>query len=117
DDRMKTEIRFFLAMLLMLGVLVGTNFLFPPVVEEVDETAPVAGEQAAGGTTAPAGSVDAGTAPGAAPQLPAPAATGGVDVAAGGDRPRERSALPLRFLELRRAHAHGRAFALPGAQS
>ena len=32
---MRTEIRFLLAILLMLGVLVGTNFLFPPVVEEV----------------------------------------------------------------------------------
>jgi YidC/Oxa1 family membrane protein insertase len=31
---MRTEIRFLLAILLMLGVLVGTNFLFPPVVEE-----------------------------------------------------------------------------------
>jgi len=32
---MRTEVRFLLAILLMLGVLVGTNFLFPPVVEEV----------------------------------------------------------------------------------
>lgn len=32
---MKTEARFFLAVLLMLGVLVGTNRLFPPVVPEV----------------------------------------------------------------------------------
>jgi YidC/Oxa1 family membrane protein insertase len=29
-----TQLRFLLAMLLMLGVLVGTNFLFPPVVPE-----------------------------------------------------------------------------------
>ena len=31
---MKTEVRFLLAILLMLGVLVGTNLLFPPVVPE-----------------------------------------------------------------------------------
>ena len=31
---MSTEIRFLLAIVLMLGVLVGTNFLFPPVVPE-----------------------------------------------------------------------------------
>ena len=34
---MKTEARFLLAVLLMLGVLVGTNFLFPPVVPESGE--------------------------------------------------------------------------------
>src|SRR5690606_11462221 len=34
---MRTEIRFLLAILLMLGVLVGTNLLFPPVVPEVEE--------------------------------------------------------------------------------
>ncbi len=33
---MKTEVRFLLAIFLMLGVLVGTNLLFPPVpVEEL----------------------------------------------------------------------------------
>ncbi|MDZ7781240.1 MAG: membrane protein insertase YidC [Gemmatimonadota bacterium] len=31
---MRTEIRFLLAILLMLGVLIGTNLLFPPVVPE-----------------------------------------------------------------------------------
>src|SRR5690606_35143449 len=31
---MKTEIRFLLAIVLMLGVLVGTNLLFPPAVPE-----------------------------------------------------------------------------------
>jgi YidC/Oxa1 family membrane protein insertase len=31
---MRTEIRFLLAILLMLGVLVGTNLLFPPIVPE-----------------------------------------------------------------------------------
>lgn len=36
---MTTEVRFLLAILLMLGVLVGTNMLFPPVVEE--EAVPV----------------------------------------------------------------------------
>ena len=34
---MRTEIRFLLAILLMLGVLIGTNLLFPPVVPEGQE--------------------------------------------------------------------------------
>ena len=37
---MRTEIRFLLAILLMLGVLIGTNLLFPPIVPE--EGAPAA---------------------------------------------------------------------------
>lgn len=31
---MRTEVRFLIAITLMMGVLVGTNYLFPPVVEE-----------------------------------------------------------------------------------
>jgi hypothetical protein len=31
---MKTEVRFLLAIFLMLGVLVGTNLLFPPIPPE-----------------------------------------------------------------------------------
>jgi hypothetical protein len=34
---MKTEARFLLAVLMMLGVLVGTNRMFPPVVPEGTE--------------------------------------------------------------------------------
>lgn len=34
---MKTEARFLLAVVLMLGVLVGTNYLFPPIVPETQE--------------------------------------------------------------------------------
>ena len=49
---MRTEIRFLLAILLMLGVLIGTNLLFPPIVPE--EGAPtadsVAAEEAASAT-------------------------------------------------------------------
>jgi YidC/Oxa1 family membrane protein insertase len=72
---MKTEIRFFLAMLLMLGVLVGTNFLFPPLVEEeaggpaVTTEAPSTGSPAEpGGAGAPASATPAvGSAPASAP--------------------------------------------------
>jgi YidC/Oxa1 family membrane protein insertase len=43
---MSTQLRFLLAMLLMLGVLVGTNFLFPPIAPEpavpLDSIAPTA---------------------------------------------------------------------------
>lgn len=49
---MRTEIRFLLAILLMLGVLIGTNFLFPPVVPEED---PAAVENATGGEEPEAG--------------------------------------------------------------
>jgi YidC/Oxa1 family membrane protein insertase len=41
---MRTEIRFLLAVLLMLSVLIGTNFLFPPIVEETVEEPEPAGE-------------------------------------------------------------------------
>ncbi len=60
---MNSEVRFLLAIMLMLGVLVGTNFLFPPVepvpLEQVDTTdarEPVAGapDVAAPSTEAPA---------------------------------------------------------------
>ncbi len=41
---MRTEVRFLIAVTLMMGVLVGTNFLFPPVpVEEMLGTDPVEG--------------------------------------------------------------------------
>lgn len=57
---MRTEIRFLLAVLLMLSVLIGTNFLFPPIVEETveepvptgEETGPVAPAQSPDGTPA-----------------------------------------------------------------
>lgn len=41
---MKTEARFLLAVVLMLGVLVGTNWLFPPIVPEGQEGTDPAGE-------------------------------------------------------------------------
>jgi YidC/Oxa1 family membrane protein insertase len=47
---MKTEVRFLLAVLLMLGVLVGTNYLFPPVPPETPtpvDSVEVAGQDAA----------------------------------------------------------------------
>src|SRR5690606_29391762 len=50
---MKTEIRFLLAIVLMLGVLVGTNLLFPPAVPE----GPPAGDSVA----APGAAADADT--------------------------------------------------------
>ena len=34
---MKTEARFLIAVVLMLGVLVGTNWLFPPIVPDATE--------------------------------------------------------------------------------
>jgi len=40
---MKTEARFLIAVVLMLGVLVGTNWLFPPIVPDATE-APVEAE-------------------------------------------------------------------------
>ena len=50
---MKTEARFLLAVLLMLGVLVGTNRMFPPVVPEgaalFDETVGVTSDAVRGG--------------------------------------------------------------------
>ncbi len=45
---MKTEARFFLAVLLMLGVLVGTNRLFPPEVPEVPADSAAVGEEPSG---------------------------------------------------------------------
>lgn len=80
---MSTQLRFLLAMLLMLGVLVGTNLLFPPVVPEpavpLDSIAP---------TTTPT----VGPPPGGVPVIPevpggqpAPAADsvlGGTDIPA-----------------------------------
>lgn len=64
---MKTELRFLLAIVLMLGVLVGTNLLFPPVVPDEamgpDSTAVV-------DTSGPAGPE------GAAPEVPTQPGTG-----------------------------------------
>ncbi|MEM7417434.1 MAG: membrane protein insertase YidC [Gemmatimonadota bacterium] len=65
---MKTEARFLLAVMLMLGVLVGTNRLFPPVVPDVVPDS-LAGEE--GDTTAAASGVaDLPTLPGTAQQQP-----------------------------------------------
>ncbi|MEX0837433.1 MAG: membrane protein insertase YidC [Gemmatimonadota bacterium] len=45
---MRTEIRFLMAIVLMLGVLVGTNLLFPPVVPEGEEGAEATSDSVAG---------------------------------------------------------------------
>ncbi len=46
---MRTEIRFLMAIVLMLGVLVGTNLLFPPVVPEVQDGTEPTADSVAGG--------------------------------------------------------------------
>ena len=46
---MRTEIRFLMAIVLMLGVLVGTNLLFPPVVPEGQDGAEPTADSVAGG--------------------------------------------------------------------
>ena len=66
---MKTEVRFLLAILLMLGVLVGTNLLFPPVVPE-EALLPAAGAVGGGASAAdPAANMD-GTAAAGVPEIP-----------------------------------------------
>ena len=76
---MRTEIRFLLAILMMLGVLVGTNFLFPPVVEEIPVDAPAPAEvtgpegRPAEGAAQPGPDTGVPTAPGAAPGAQQPA--------------------------------------------
>jgi len=71
---MTTSLRFLLAMVLMLGVLVGTNFLFPPIVPETgvpaDSVAP-----APRPTVGPPGDASPviPAAPGGAPAAPAAA--------------------------------------------
>jgi YidC/Oxa1 family membrane protein insertase len=73
---MKTEVRFLLAIFLMLGVLVGTNLLFPPIVPEEallpDSTGGTpAGGAVAGGSSAvgPEAATDGTTAAGV-PEIP-----------------------------------------------
>jgi YidC/Oxa1 family membrane protein insertase len=79
---MKTEVRFLLAIGLMLAVLVGTNVLFPPVVEEpaavtsgpttAAEAAPPPAEDPSPPSPAPAvGAVGGGEAPGPPAEDPA----------------------------------------------
>ncbi|MCA1791014.1 MAG: membrane protein insertase YidC, partial [Thioalkalivibrio sp.] len=65
---MRTEIRFLLAVLLMLTVLIGTNFLFPPITEEIAEPEPT-GEVT--GPVVPAPGAD-GTAAGPEVGVPQP---------------------------------------------
>jgi YidC/Oxa1 family membrane protein insertase len=72
---MRTEIRFLLAIGLMLAVLVGTNILFPPVVEEPASAGPDSVQ------------VEPGALPGE-PGEPGERATGGGDtLGEAGDRP------------------------------
>ena len=52
---MKTEVRFLLAIFLMLGVLVGTNLLFPPIVPEGVVPPDSLGAPGRGGPTAEPG--------------------------------------------------------------
>ena len=73
---MKTEVRFLLAIFLMLGVLVGTNLMFPPIVPDAtlltDSIGAVpSGAAVDGGSTAvaPGAVTDGGTAAGA-PEIP-----------------------------------------------
>src|SRR5690606_8576250 len=81
---MKPEIRFLRAILRMLGVLVGTNVLFPPVVPEAPPAADSVAIQA-GDTAAPTNAAtthDTGGAP--VPALPGGGGAGAADTAAGG---------------------------------
>ncbi|MEX2465820.1 MAG: membrane protein insertase YidC [Gemmatimonadota bacterium] len=82
---MRTEIRFLLAILLMLGVLIGTNFLFPPVVPEEGATEPdTSGAVATPDATTPSGgAAETGpdTTPAAEPSAIGPAVEDPADVA------------------------------------
>ncbi len=79
---MKTEARFLLAVLLMLGVLVGTNRMFPPVVPEgaglLDDSVGVASDAVRGGAQ---GEREGFPAPDSGPGLPA--AASGAEATAG----------------------------------
>ena len=72
---MRTEVRFLVALTMMMGVLVGTNVLFPPVVEEepavVDAPASSATDSAGEGEGEAESGLLGGTAPSALPQTEA----------------------------------------------
>lgn len=64
---MKTEVRFLVAIVLMLGVLVGTNYLFPPLEPPTPTPADSLAVPAAGDPSVPGG--EAGDAPAVPPAL------------------------------------------------
>ncbi len=80
---MKTEVRFLLAIFLMLGVLVGTNLLFPPVpVEELSPDGLGATGAAEGGASSSGPASTGGPATAGVPEIPTSSAP---DIPSAGD--------------------------------